>query len=218
MKTNDQAGFWARFREMPVVGIARNISTGSLQQLLPLYEEAGFKNIEITMNSADAEFQIQEMQTEFGQNLNIGAGTVCTMDDLEKALKAGARFIVTPIVNEELIHACYKSGIPVFPGAFTATEIFKAWQAGADIVKLFPFSSLQPAYLKDISGPFPNIKLMPTGGVGIHNCHEVFKAGAAAIGVGGQLFDKKMITQKDWNGLSTHFKAFAGKVSESVFD
>jgi 2-dehydro-3-deoxyphosphogluconate aldolase/(4S)-4-hydroxy-2-oxoglutarate aldolase len=216
MKTTDQELFWNKFRKMPLVGIARGFDPESLQKILPLFIEAGFQNIEITMNSANAAFQIKETIAQYGNVLNIGAGTVCTMEDLEKAVHAGAQFIVTPIVNEELIRSCHDAKIPVFPGAFTATEIYKAWQAGADMVKLFPFSSLQPAFLQDIAGPFPKISLMPTGGVGIHNCKEVFEAGAAAIGVGGQLFNKKMISAQNWKDLSDHFKLFAGTITEAI--
>lgn len=216
MKTTEQSQFWTRFWDMPVIGIARNLNAETLDSVIPIYIEAGFRNIEITMNSVGAEQLIKNIESQWGTKLNIGAGTVCNMFELDKALNAGASFIVTPIVNEELISTCRSSGIPIFPGAMTATEIYKAWEAGADLVKLFPFSSLHPGYLKEIAGPFPSIKLMPTGGVGIHNCREVLKAGAVAIGAGGQLFVAKMIAEKNWNGLSEHFTAFANAVSEAI--
>lgn len=216
MKTTNHTDFWSRFWKMPVVGIVRNIGEDRLKKMLPLYIKAGFQQIEITMNTAGAERIIETAISQYGTDLNIGAGTVCTMEELERALSAGARFIVTPIVNEELIRYCSRKDIPVFPGAFTATEIYKAWQAGAQLIKLFPFTSLQPAYIKDMAGPFPGIKLMPTGGVGIHNCTEVFRAGAAAIGVGSQLFDKQLIADGNWDGLEEHFMRFAQTVSAAL--
>lgn len=215
METKNEL-FWTRFRKLPVVGIARNIDTDNIEKIIPLYINAGFQNIEITMNSAGASKQIETVREQWGASLNIGAGTVCTMADLEKALGAGAAFIVTPIVNEQVIRACKEAGIPVFPGALSATEIYKAWESGADMVKLFPYSGLQPAYIKDISGPFATIKLMPTGGIGMHNCAEVFKAGAAAVGVGGQLFDSALIANKNWQTLTEHFNAFAKTVSQAI--
>lgn len=216
MNTNENELFWTRFRKMPVVGIARNIDFESIGEIIPLFINAGFRNIEITMNSQGAEQQIKALVTQWGDALNIGAGTVCSMDELEKALNAGAGFIVTPIVNEEIIKSCRNAGKPVFPGALTPTEIYKAREAGADMVKLFPFSGLEPRYIKDLTGPFGAIKLMPTGGIGIHNCTEVFRAGAAAVGVGGQLFDPVLIASGNWNALSDHFISFADTVSRAI--
>jgi 2-dehydro-3-deoxyphosphogluconate aldolase/(4S)-4-hydroxy-2-oxoglutarate aldolase len=117
-----------------------------------------------------------------------------------------------PIVNETVIKSCVQQKIPVFPGAYTATEIFNAWSLGAEMVKVFPATSLGPDYFKDIRGPLNQIKLVPVGGINSDNCVDFMRAGASGIGVGSQLFNTKMILEKDWEGLLTHFEFFANKM------
>jgi 2-dehydro-3-deoxyphosphogluconate aldolase/(4S)-4-hydroxy-2-oxoglutarate aldolase len=183
-----------------------------VMDILPLYVNAGFTTIEFTLNTPDVISIIQAAQHEYNGRLNIGAGTVCDRNDLDKALKAGAQFIVAPIVNEEVMKECVELSIPVFPGAYTATEIYKAWSLGAEMVKVFPATSLGPAYIKDIKAPFNQIKLMPVGGIDLQNCLDFMKAGSDGLGVGSQLFNKKMIQDKNWTLLAEQFEAFANKV------
>jgi len=201
-----------KFNQLPVVGIIRGMSMQEVMDILPLYVNAGFTTIEFTLNTADVVSIIQAAQLQYNGKLNIGAGTVCDMNDLDKALKAGAQFIVAPIVNEEVIRACVDLSIPVFPGAYTATEIYKAWSLGAEMVKVFPATSLGPAYIKDIKAPFNQIKLMPVGGIDLQNCLDFMKVGSDGLGVGSQLFNKKMIQEKNWAQLTEQFEAFANKV------
>ena len=139
-----------KFSQLPVVGIIRGMCMEDVMDILPLYVNAGFTTIEFTLNTPDVISIIQAAQHEYNGRLNIGAGTVCDRNDLDKALKAGAQFIVAPIVNEEVMKECVELSIPVFPGAYTATEIYKAWSLGAEMVKVFPATSLGPAYIKDI--------------------------------------------------------------------
>lgn len=201
-----------KFNQLPVVGIIRGMSMQEVMDILPLYVNAGFTTIEFTLNTVDVLSIIQTAQDQYNGKLNIGAGTVCDMNDLDKALKAGAQFIVAPIVNEEVIKACVDLSIPVFPGAYTATEIYKAWSLGAEMVKVFPASSIGPAYIKDIKAPFNQIKLMPVGGIDLQNCLDFMKAGSDGLGVGSQLFNKKMIQDKNWTLLAEQFEVFANKV------
>ena len=184
-----------------------------LGSILPLYQEAGMSTIEITMNTPGAEQMLRYAAEEYGSQLNIGAGTVCNQRELEKALLAGARFIVTPITDEQVIRCCRQEAIPVFAGAFTPAEIYKAWEFGADMVKIFPATSLGTQYIKDLKGPFHQIKLMPTGGVNVGNCVDFLNAGAEGLGMGGQLFDKVRIRNKDWMALSTTFKCLVRKIN-----
>ncbi|MCA0396920.1 MAG: bifunctional 4-hydroxy-2-oxoglutarate aldolase/2-dehydro-3-deoxy-phosphogluconate aldolase [Bacteroidetes bacterium] len=135
-----------------------------------------------------------------------------TQTELADALQAGAEFIVTPVLNEAVIHDCNKLGVPVIPGAFTPTEIFKAWSAGGTMVKIFPAASLGLQFIKDVRGPLNNIPLMPTGGIDHKNVNAFFKAGASVVGVGSRLFDLAMIKEKNWNGLINHFMTFANAV------
>ena len=199
---------WALFAKVPIVGIVRNIPLDDVTQLLPIYREAGLTTIEITMNTPGAESIIRYALDHHAGGLNIGAGTVCTLDDLDKALAAGAQFIVTPVTDKKVIRACVKQGIPIFPGAFTPTEVYKAWTLGASMVKVFPTTALGPDYIKDLKAPLNQIKLLPTGGVTLYNIGQFLKAGADGLGIGSPLFDKALIQQKNWVDLKEHFQKF----------
>lgn len=203
---------WERFEQMPVVGIVRGLPMEVLRQLLPVYVQAGLTNIEITMNTKGAADMIREAVAAYGGQLNIGAGTVCTLPDLAEALEAGAQYIVTPVVEEEVIQACVQRNVPVFPGALTPTEIFRAWKLGAAMVKVFPATSFGPEYIKDVKAPLNQVKLLPTGGVSLDNLTDFLQAGADGVGMGSQLFDKKLIQDQNWEGLQTHFAAFVQKI------
>lgn len=205
-----------KFEQMPVVGIIRNFTREQIMGLMPSYVEAGFTTIEVTMNTTGAKQIIESLSDQYKGIVNIGAGTVCDLKDLEHAIAAGAQFIVTPIINEEVIKECTRQGIPIFPGALTPTEIYKAWIMGAEMIKIFPSSSLGPGYIKELKGPFDKIQLMAVGGISIDNCVEYIKAGASGLGMGSQLFDKKMIEEKNWESLSVHFKSFAKKIISAL--
>ena len=207
---------WNSFNAMPVIGIMRNLSLADVENILPMYAASGLNTIEVTMNSPDAVESIKQSIKKYGDRLNIGAGTVCTKKDLEIALNAGANFIVTPIVNLKIIERCRKSGVPIFAGAYTPTEIFTAWDAGADMVKVFPMVGNAIEYIKAVRGPLPQIKLLPTGGVNLQNCISFFEAGASGIGIGGQLFDKDYINKKDWPALAGLFASFASKIKPII--
>lgn len=201
------------FKKAPIVGIVRNLSLDEVMQILPIYREAGLTTIEITMNTPGAEEIIRYALEHHSEGLNIGAGTVCTKDDLDNALEAGARFIVTPIINKKVIKSCVKKGIPVFPGGFSPTELYNAWSYGAAMVKIYPATSLGADYIKDLKAPLNNIKVLPTGGINLENMQDFLKAGADGLGIGGQLFDKVLIKNKDWAGLKLHFEKFVQKLT-----
>ncbi|KAA0993271.1 bifunctional 4-hydroxy-2-oxoglutarate aldolase/2-dehydro-3-deoxy-phosphogluconate aldolase [Dyadobacter aurulentus] len=201
------------FKKAPLVGIIRNVSLEDVKQILPIYREAGLTTVEITMNTPDAAEMISYAIAHESAGLNIGAGTVCTENDLKAALEAGAQFIVTPVINKKVIKSCVKKGIPIFPGAFTPTEIYNVWTLGATMVKIYPATSLGPEYIKDLKAPMNQLKLLPTGGVGLENMNAFLQAGANGLGIGGQLFDKKLIQNKDWAGLKAHFQQFVHKLS-----
>lgn len=204
---------WELFNQAPLVGIIRNVSPEDVKRILPIYREAGLTTVEITMNTPGATDMIRYALENEHYGLNIGAGTVCTKDDLDAALEAGAQFIVTPVLSKKVIKSCVKKGIPVFPGAYTPTEIFNAWSLGASMVKIYPATALGPGYIKDLKAPMNQLKLLPTGGVSLENMEAFLKAGANGLGIGGQLFDKKLIQDKDWDGLKAHFLQFAQKLA-----
>jgi 2-dehydro-3-deoxyphosphogluconate aldolase/(4S)-4-hydroxy-2-oxoglutarate aldolase len=194
------------FDRIPVVGILRNVPPLTVPVLARYYSEAGLTTLEVTMNSDEALTTITRLVQDFGGKLNIGAGTVCTLDDLDKALEAGAQFIVTPILQEEVIKACVQRQIPVFPGTYSPTEIYKAWHMGATMVKVFPATRLGADYIKEVLAPMNYLKLLPTGGVAPDNFREFLAAGAAGLGMGSQLFPKKLIEEGAWEELSTLFR------------
>ena len=216
MQFTQQVKFWQRFRQMPLVGICRNLALSDLLHILPIYKAAGLQNIEITMNTPGAAGIIKTLVKEFGSAINIGAGTVCSEGDLDLALIAGATFIVTPIVNEKVIRGCRSAETPVFAGAFTPTEIFKAWSYGADVVKLFPSSAISMGFFRDLRGPFPQIPLLPTGGVNLDNCVEFIGYGAAGVGIGSNLFPKAMLATGNRVALQKHFEAYAARITVAM--
>lgn len=194
------------FNRIPVVGILRNVPPLTVPTLARYYSEAGLTTLEVTMNSDEALTTITRLVQDFGGKLNIGAGTVCTLEDLDKALAAGAQFIVTPILQEEVIRACVQQRVPVFPGAYSPTEIYKAWHLGATMVKVFPATKLGASYIKEVLAPMSYLKLLPTGGVALDNFTEFLKAGAAGLGMGSQLFPKQLIEEGAWEELSVLFR------------
>jgi 2-dehydro-3-deoxyphosphogluconate aldolase/(4S)-4-hydroxy-2-oxoglutarate aldolase len=200
-----------KFDEMPVIGILRNVPLPEIEAILPFYIKAGFTNLEVTMNSNGAEEMILYLSENY-PSLNIGAGTVCDKNDLKRAVKAGASFIVTPVVDEKVIKKCVKWGIPIFPGAFSPLEIYTASKYGATGVKVFPANHLGPSYIKDVLAPFQHLKLYPTGGVNLENISAYFKAGAKGLGMGGTLFLASLLETKDYENLGLHFE----KVAQTV--
>ncbi len=199
------------FEAMPVVGIMRNYTEKQMEAIVPRFQQAGFTTLEVTMNSPNAQEVIRALTAQY-PDLNIGAGTVCDTNDLEKALEAGASFIVTPIMDEEVMRICSTNNIPIFPGAFTPLEIYKAWKAGASAVKIFPATQLGPQYVKDVLAPLNRVKVLPTGGVSLDNIEAFFKAGATGLGMGSTLFDKQLVAELRYDDLLVHFQKVASLV------
>jgi len=199
---------WEKFEEMPIVGIVRGMRMEDFKHVLPIFIKAGLTTIEITMNTPDVNSLIQYALKEYSDNLNVGAGTVCSLSDLKNALNYGAQFIVTPIVNEEVIKKCVDIKIPIFSGALTPTEIYRAWNWGASIVKIYPAGNLGASYIKDVQAPFNKMKMMPTGGINTNNIQSFLDVNVYGFGIGGQLFDKNLINAKNWNVLETHFLSY----------
>ncbi|GAB3648626.1 bifunctional 4-hydroxy-2-oxoglutarate aldolase/2-dehydro-3-deoxy-phosphogluconate aldolase [Echinicola sediminis] len=206
---------WDRYHLTPIVGIIRGMDHDTIRQIARVYMEAGLYTLEVTMNTSGAEKIIADLREEFPE-LNVGAGTVCNLDDLQRALIAGAQFIVTPIMDEEVIKLSVQQQIPIFPGAYTPTEIYRAWHLGASAVKLFPATQLGVQFIKDVSAPLDNIKLLPTGGVSLDNIRSFFEAGATGVGMGSSLFVKHLIESGDLESLKGHFMAIKSEIPELV--
>ncbi|MBB4078013.1 2-dehydro-3-deoxyphosphogluconate aldolase/(4S)-4-hydroxy-2-oxoglutarate aldolase [Lewinella aquimaris] len=196
---------WTFFHSAPVVAILRGLSAEACERVAEALSETGFTTLEVTINTPDVGQIISHLSRQF-PSLNVGAGTVCTPDQLDEALTAGASFVVTPILDEEVITRCVTDRIPVFPGAYTPTEIYRAWNLGATAVKVFPASQLGVEYLKDIHGPLPQIKLVPTGGVSLENIASFFAAGVYGVGMGSSLLRSDLIAAGDYSSLKDHLR------------
>lgn len=187
------------FRSMPIVGILRFFPRDQVEHLVPAVVDGGLVNLKVTLNSPGAADLIRLTRDLLGPRGNVGAGTVTSMQGLDLALEAGASFIVTPVVLPEVIRACVERGVPVMPGAMTPTEIFTAWNLGASLVKVFPADQLGPGHLRAVKAPFPEIRLMPTGGVTVETLPAFRDAGADAFGVGSPLFDPRQVAAGNWD-------------------
>ena len=183
--------------EHKIVAIIRGAKPEDVLKIARALSEGGIRVLEITFNSPNALKVVKELSAKIGKEMLIGMGTVLDTATAKKAIKAGARFIISPSLNTEVIKITRKNGAVSIPGAFTPTEIITAYEHGADIIKVFP-ASLGAAYINDIRGPFPHIPLMPTGGISIENVGEYFKAGAVAVGVGSALVNTKKEVTKEY--------------------
>jgi 2-dehydro-3-deoxyphosphogluconate aldolase/(4S)-4-hydroxy-2-oxoglutarate aldolase len=164
--------------------------------------EGGITTIEFTLTNKRANEVITKVRQEFGSRLLVGAGTVLDAANANASLDAGAQFLVTPILVPDVIEAGKQRAIPVVCGAYTPTEIWTAWELGADLVKVFPAGRLGPGYFKDILAPLPDLLLVPTGGVNLDTCGAFLAAGAYTVAVGSQLVSKDIVHTKDWTTLT----------------
>ncbi|WP_028547942.1 bifunctional 4-hydroxy-2-oxoglutarate aldolase/2-dehydro-3-deoxy-phosphogluconate aldolase [Paenibacillus sp. UNC451MF] len=177
-----------------VRGVEEEHITGVAQALL----DGGVQVMEITLNTPGAENMIAKLQQNFGDRMYIGAGTVLDIDDAKKAFEAGASYLVTPNMDEDVIRYSAEQGAPIFPGATTPTEIVKAWKAGATAVKIFPGASLGISYLKELQGPLSHIPMVAVGGVTEENIAQFLQIGCYAVGIGGSLVNLKEIANGNY--------------------
>jgi len=197
-------------------GIVAVIRAQSKDQLLPLSNaliEGHVLATEVTMTTPNALAGIEHLASTLGDRAIIGVGTVLDAHTCRDAIAAGAQFVVSPVLDEEIIATTKRYGQISIPGAFTPTEILRAWTLGADIVKVFPSTSLGPQYIKDLLAPMPQLRLTPTGGVDLKNAPDWIKAGAACLGVGTSLVTKDALTKNDWPSITTNAKAFTQAVA-----
>ncbi|MFH1909308.1 MAG: bifunctional 4-hydroxy-2-oxoglutarate aldolase/2-dehydro-3-deoxy-phosphogluconate aldolase, partial [Chloroflexota bacterium] len=180
--------------EEKIVAIVRLDSGEQLVKVAEALKAGGISAIEFTFSTPGALDMVKEASAHFGDEVLLGAGTVLDPETARAAILAGAQFIVTPSVNLATIAMCKRYGKPIVAGAMTLTEIMTVWEAGADLVKVFPASAIGgPDYIKAVLAPLPHLRLVPTGGVSADNAAQFLKAGAAAVAVGGNLVDKKAV-------------------------
>lgn len=178
--------------------------------------EGGISVMEITLRVPNAIKLIEDFAREYKKDVVIGVGTVLNPDDAEAAIKAGARFVVSPILKRSIIDMAHEYDVPAIPGCFTPTEILTAYEWGADVVKVFPADVLGMPFFKGILAPMPFLKIMPTGGVTLTNAGDWLKAGACAVGLGSALVDKKAIKEGNFTKLTENAKAIMASIKNAT--
>jgi 2-dehydro-3-deoxyphosphogluconate aldolase / (4S)-4-hydroxy-2-oxoglutarate aldolase len=174
----------------------------------------GISAVEFTLTGAGANEAIRACRTALGEAAQIGVGTVLRPEDAHSAIDAGAQFVVTPALRPLVIDACRAHGVPILCGALTPSEALAAHEAGAEMVKIFPARAFGPAYIKDLLAPLPFLKLVPTGGVSAENARAYLDAGAAAVGIGGNLVAADAVARGDWERISATARACRAAVQQ----
>ncbi len=205
-KTKEQSLQW--MSDAGVVAVIRAPSKESLIDIARALIAGGVPSIEVTMSTPKAIAGIEMLADEFGDRAIIGVGTVIDPATARDAIAAGAQFVVSPVTDPEIIATTIRYGKIMIPGAFTPTEILRAWTLGGDVIKVFPSTVLGPGYFKDILAPLPQLRLTPTGGVDLKNVGEWIKAGAVCVGAGSSLVTKDAMNKGDWSSITANAKSF----------
>jgi 2-dehydro-3-deoxyphosphogluconate aldolase/(4S)-4-hydroxy-2-oxoglutarate aldolase len=203
------------FKQVADAGVVAVIRAKSKEQLMDIAAAliaGGVPSIEVTMSTPKAIAGIEALADKYGDQAVVGVGTCIDAATARDAIAAGAQFVVSPIFDPEIVATTRRYGKISIPGAYTPTEILRAWPAGADVVKVFPATTLGPGYFKDILAPLPQLKLTPTGGVDIKTTPAWIKAGAVFVGAGSALVSKEAMDKGDWNAITVNAKAFVEAV------
>src|SRR5437667_3923429 len=184
-----------------IVAVVRSPDSQQLVEVCQALADGGVTVVEITMSVPDALDVLRRVRQALGERVLLGAGTVLDPETARAVILAGAEYIVAPTLNLDVIRLCQRYDKLVMPGAFTPTEILTAWEAGADVVKVFPADVVGPAFFKAVRAPLPQVKLMPTGGVDLTTAADFLKAGACCLGVGSQLVEPKAVAEKNFDRI-----------------
>lgn len=195
-----------------IVAILRGIEDQHADAAAQALIDGGIHMMEITMNTEGAAAMIERWRTKFDGKAAVGAGTVIDVALAEQAVDAGAQYLISPNLDEDVIAFGRERGISVWPGVMTPTEIVKAWKAGADAVKIFPMGTLGIGYLQEIRGPLNDIPMIATGGVDLHNIADYFKAGANAVGMGSKLVNLQWIREGKFDLVTERARQFVEAV------
>ena len=202
-----------RIREVGIVPVVRAESADEAGRAIAAIMAGGVPVLEVTMTVPGAVRLIEDLVRRFGAEAVVGAGTVLDPETARACILAGAQFVVAPTTSAETIACCRRYSVPVLPGALTPTEVLAAWQAGADMVKVFPCSAVGGAsYIKALKAPLPQIELVPTGGVNLETAADFIKAGAAALGLGSDLVDVKALREGKASVITERATKLAGIV------
>lgn len=211
-QSQEQSAALRRLLSGGVIAVLRLTSADLLPDVARALIAGGVTSIEVTMTTPDALEGIARLTRELGNEAMIGVGTVLDAQTCRKAIEAGAEYVVSPGFDDSVHQATKERGKLSLPGAMTPTEILRAWNAGADVVKVFPSTALGPGYFKDVLAPLPHVRLMPTGGVDATNIGDWLKAGAVCVGAGSNLVPKDAVAKKNWAAITANAKAFTDAV------
>lgn len=211
MMSQARAAIVSAIESSGVIAVVRLDDPKSGIEVAKALAAGGVTSIEITMTVPNAVALIAELSHTL-DDLLIGAGTVTDASTAKAVIAAGARFVVGPVFKPEIITTCHARGVAAMPGCFSPTEIYTAWELGADVVKVFPATALGPTYFKDLRGPLPQLKLMPTGGVTRDNAADWIRAGAVAVGAGTALVDPKAVAARDFSAITSNARQFIAAV------
>ncbi len=203
-----------RIKEKAAVAVIRIADAKKLLQVIDTINKGGVSIIEITMTVPNALKMIEEVSKSVSSDITVGVGSVLNSTTAQQAVDAGARFVVGPIFKKEIVETAHKNNVPAMPGCFTPTEIQTAYEAGADVIKVFPADVVGMAFFKGILAPMPHLPLMPTGGVTLTNAGDWLKAGACAVGVGTALLDKKAIEAENYSQLTENAKILCESIAK----
>ena len=198
-----------------VIAIMRANSSDQLLAAADAIRAGGVNVIEVTMTTPGALDVVREAVQRYGKEVLFGVGTVLDPETARQAILSGAQFIVCPTFKRETVELCKRYSVPVMPGAYTPTEILTAWEAGADMVKVFPADTLGPAFIKAVKAPLPQVKLVPTGGVSLANVADFVRAGVEAVGVGGELVSNALLESRDFAQLTERARRFTEAVQQA---
>jgi len=200
--------------ERKIVAVVRSPDGDKLVEVAKALAAGGVTVMEITFTVPNALDVLKAVRSTMGDSVTLGAGTVLDPETARAAILAGAEFVVAPNTNAQVIKLCRRYSTPVMPGAYTPTEILKAWELGADVVKVFPADTGGPAYLRAVSAPLPQVRLMPTGGVDLTTAADFLNAGACCLGVGSSLVEKAALAAGDMNRITSLAKSFVEVVGK----
>jgi 2-dehydro-3-deoxyphosphogluconate aldolase/(4S)-4-hydroxy-2-oxoglutarate aldolase len=205
-----------RIHETGLIPVVRAESSDLAMRAVAALKTGGLDVLEVTMTVPGAIDVIRALAHEYGNDALIGAGTVLDPETADRCIQAGAQFVVSPALNEDTIAFCRANDVAIFPGALTPTEVVRAWNAGADAVKIFPASAVGGAsYLKSLKAPLPQIEMIPTGGVSLATAASFIAAGAFALGVGADLVDVKAIRSGKTEKVTQAARAYLAAVNEA---
>ena len=199
-----------------LIAIIRGFGPDDAMQIAKALHAGGINILEVTMNSTQPLKTIEQIASEMGDQVVVGAGTVLDSESTRAAIAAGAEFIISPILDVETIKITKRYGKVSIPAALTPTEILQAFTEGGDIVKVFPAATLGPDYIKHLRGPMPQLKLLPTGGINLDNVDEFLQKGAAGVGLGGSLVNQTdQVTEDYLQKMTYKAEQFVAKVQNS---